>query len=242
MRITLALDDDVANPPEGAGPASTADPQAGGERRAAPGGCRPPWREARPVYRVAPNRSGLAPGMNPLRLYGQGILVSVLRNAEVFWSDGDRLKGEFSNFAVTLAVESVAGWLESLEELVAKLGALRTPFESPLLVPVLLGRTVRLYSRQLISQLQPVTDFGEFEQVLPLPVEERLAGEVVAALSALQECSALSVLGYEGDLDDQVADFIVLTSQRKVCSTVAQPPRWMSLRRQSSVPGGRIRE
>ena len=26
MRITLALDDDVANPPDGAGPASTADP------------------------------------------------------------------------------------------------------------------------------------------------------------------------------------------------------------------------
>ena len=70
MRITLALDDDVANLKEQARPPRQT-PQAGGERRAAPGGCRPPWREARPVYRVAPNGSGLAPGMNPLRLYRQ---------------------------------------------------------------------------------------------------------------------------------------------------------------------------
>ena len=46
-----------------------------------------------PVYRVAPNRSGLAPGMNPLRLYRQGILVSVLRNADGAWQGTLRERG-----------------------------------------------------------------------------------------------------------------------------------------------------
>ena len=123
---------------------------------------------------------------------------------DVFWSAGDRPQGAFPNFAVTVAVESLTDWPVVVEELVPRLEALRTPGESSWLVPVLGGRTVRLYAKPLISELWPVTDFSEFEHLLPHPLEERLTTEVVAAHSALQVRSALSALGREDGLDDQV--------------------------------------
>ena len=55
-----------------------------------------------------------------------------------------------------------------------------------------------------MSKLLPVTDFGEFEHLLPHPLEERLTAKVVTAHSALQVCSAVSVLRREDALDDQV--------------------------------------
>ena len=123
---------------------------------------------------------------------------------EVFWSGGDRLKGKFSNFAVTVAVESLADWPPAVEKIVTKVEAVRASGESPLLVPVLGDKAVRLYARQLMSKLLPVTDFGAFEHLLPHPLEERLTAKVVTAHSALQVCSAVSVLRREDGLDDQV--------------------------------------
>ena len=132
-------------------------------------------------------------------------LKSTGLRAEVFWSAGDRARGESPNFAVTVAVESLTDWPAAVEELVPRLEAIRTPGESPWLVPVLGGRTVRPCAQRLISQLWPVTDFSEFEHSLPHPLEERLTTEVVAAHSALQVRSALSVLGREDGLDEQAA-------------------------------------
>ena len=86
--------------------------------------------------------------------------------SEVFWSAGDRPRGAFPNFAVTVAVESLTDWPAAVEGLVPTLEALRTPGESPWLVPVLGGRTVRLCTQRLISQLWPVTDLSEFEHLL----------------------------------------------------------------------------
>ena len=123
---------------------------------------------------------------------------------EVLWSAGDPQEGEFPNFAVTVAVESLTDWPAALEELVPRLEALRASGESPWLVPVLGARTVRLCAKRLISKLWPLTDFSEFDQVLPQPLEERLTAQVVGSHAALQVCSALSVLGQEGSLDDHV--------------------------------------
>ena len=131
-------------------------------------------------------------------------LKSTGLGAEVVWSDGDRARGESPNFAVTVAVESLTDWPVALEELVPRLEAIRIPGESPWVVPVLGGKAVRSCAQRLISQLWPVTDFSDFEQSLPGPLEERLTTEVVAAHSALQVRSALSVLGREDSLDDQV--------------------------------------
>ena len=125
--------------------------------------------------------------------------------ADVFWSPGDPLRGKSPNFAVTVAVESLTDWPAAVEELVPRLEALRTPGGSPWLVPVLGDGTVRLCAKRLISQLWPVTDFSEFEHLLPHPLEERLTTEVVAAHSALQVRSALSVLRRGDGLDDQVS-------------------------------------
>lgn len=124
--------------------------------------------------------------------------------AEVFWSAGDRVRGEPPNFAVTVAVESLTEWPAAMEEIVPRLEAIRNPDESPWLVPVLGGRTVRPCAQQLILQLWPVTDFSEFEHSLPDPLEERLTTEVVAAHSALQVRSALSVFPGENGQDAQV--------------------------------------
>ena len=71
-------------------------------------------------------------------------------------------------------------------------------------MPVVRGRTVRLCAQRLILKLWPVTDFGEFEHLLPHPLEERLTTEVVAAHSALQVRSALSALGREDGFGDQI--------------------------------------
>ena len=132
-------------------------------------------------------------------------LKSAGLRTEVVWSAGDRLRGEFPNFAVTVAVESLTDWPAAMEELVPRVEALRISGESPWLVPLLGGRTVRSCTQQLISRLWPVTDFSEFEHSLPHPLEERLTTEVVAAHSALQVRSALSVFGREDSFDEQVA-------------------------------------
>ena len=147
-------------------------------------------------------------------------LKSTGLRTEVVWSAGDRLRGEFPNFAVTVAVESLTDWPAALEELVPRLEAIRTPGESPWLVPVFGGRSVWSCTQRLISRLWPVTDFSEFEHSLPHPLEEQLTTEVVAAHSALQVRSALSALGREDGLDEQVVR-VLEQAQRDFAGTIA---------------------
>ena len=127
---------------------------------------------------------------------------------DVLWSDGDPLKGAAPNFAVSIAVESLADWLLILAELVPKLEDLRDPGESPLLVPVLKGRSVVPLAMKLITKLWPVNGLDEFEHLLPPPLEQRLTKLVLKAHSALQVCSGISTLGREGVLPSQVEQFL----------------------------------
>ena len=152
------------------------------------------WARRQTDRRIAARRKEVA-----AELKSMGLAV------DLFWSDGDRLKGESGNFAVTVEVESLAEWEETLPDLAAKVESLRVLGEMPLLVPLLRGHAVRLGLRQLGSKLFVVTDFGEFGQVLPCPLEERLSAQVLVAHSALDLCSALSVVGQEGDLDERLA-------------------------------------
>ncbi|MXY44862.1 MAG: hypothetical protein F4Y50_12550 [Dehalococcoidia bacterium] len=131
-------------------------------------------------------------------------LRSIGLAVDVHWFDGDPLNGKPSNFAVSVPVEAMDEWFGASEELVAKVEDIRELGEMPLLVPVLRGRSVRLYARRLASGLHPVTDFEEFGQVLPDSLDEQLTGRVVASIAALKQCSALSVLGHERELDEQM--------------------------------------
>ena len=124
---------------------------------------------------------------------------------DLFWSAGDRLKGLSPNFAVTVSVESLVEWEEVLPDLAAKVDGVRELGEMPLLVPVLRGHPVRLGLRRLGSKPFIESEFGEFAQLLPRPLEERLSGQVRAAHLALELCSALSVMRRDGDLDERLA-------------------------------------
>lgn len=155
------------------------------------------WARKQTDRRIAARRKGVA-----AELRSMGLAV------DVFWSDGDRLKGESGNFAVTVEVASLADWEEALPDLAARVESLRVLGEMPLLVPLLRGHAVRVGLRKLGSKLFVVTDFGEFEQVLPCPLEERLSAQVLVAHSALDLCSALSVVGHEGELDERLATLL----------------------------------
>ena len=130
---------------------------------------------------------------------------------DVIWSDGEPLKGGISNFAISVSVESLADWPAVLGDIVPKLEDLRVPGESPLLVPLLKGRSVVPCAMKLITNLWPAIGLGEFEHLLPPPLDQRLTTPVINAHSALQVCSGISTLGHEGGLPDQVGQFLERT-------------------------------
>ena len=136
------------------------------------------------------------------------MLQSTGWTVDVLWSDEEPPKGGFSNLAVTVALESLADWQAASDELVQKLEELRVPGESPLLVPLLEGRSVLRLTVRLISRVCPVNDFGEFEHVLPEQLEQRLTNPFIAARSALEVYSALSVLRREGGLHSSVSQLL----------------------------------
>ena len=130
---------------------------------------------------------------------------------DVIWPDGEPLKGGISNFAISVSVESLADWPTVLGDIVPKLEDLRIPGESPLLVPLLKGRSVVPCAMKLITKLWPAIGLGEFEHLLPPPLDQRLTTPVINAHSALQVCSGISTLGREGGLPDQVGQFLERT-------------------------------
>ena len=124
---------------------------------------------------------------------------------EVFWFDGNRLKGEIPNLGVAVLVETLFAWPTVVEQLLPILEFHQESGEAPVLVPVLSGKTVRRCALQLLShRLWPVSDWERFETSLLDSLEERLILEVDSALTALAVCSGLSTLGNEADLDERV--------------------------------------
>ena len=138
-------------------------------------------------------------------LRSTGLLVDLI------WSDGDTLNGGVSNFAIKVPVESLADWPEVLGDIVPKLEDIRVPGESPLLVPLLNGRSVVPCAKKLITKLWPAIGLGEFEHLLPPPLDQRLTTRVINAHSALQVCSGISTLGREDRLPEQVGHFLERT-------------------------------
>ena len=123
---------------------------------------------------------------------------------EVFWFDGNRLKGEHSNFAIAVPVDSLFDWPAAVEQLIPRLKFHQEPGEMPVLVPLLSGRPVRRCALRIIDQAYPVTNWDQWDRMLPDPLEERMTATVNAALSALEVCSGLSVLRDESELEEQV--------------------------------------
>ena len=57
-----------------------------------------------------------------------------------------------------------------------------------------------------------ISDLGEFEHLLPQPLEQRLTTLVIAAHSALQVMSGLSILRRDGGVHEQVSEFLERTA------------------------------
>ena len=100
--------------------------------------------------------------------------------------------------AVTL--DSLADWPAAFDELIPKLQELSVLGESPLLVPVVNDRSVPRFTVRVGSKVWAVGNLGEFEHLLPEQLDQRLTSPFVAARSALEVYSALSVLRREGGL------------------------------------------
>ena len=113
---------------------------------------------------------------------------------DVFWADYDPKKSEPSSFAVTVALDSLLDLPAAFDEFLPKLRELGLPGEAPLLVPVVKGRSVIRFSVRVATNDYAASDFGEFEHLLPLQLEQRLSNPVLAAFSALRVYSALSLL------------------------------------------------
>ena len=130
---------------------------------------------------------------------------------DVFWSEGDPERGEFSNFAVTVALDSLADWPAACEEFMPKLQELSVLGESPLLVPVVNDRSVPRFTMRVGSKVWAVGNLGEFEHLLPEQLDQRLTSPFIAARSALEVYSALSVLRREGGLHHSVRQLLERT-------------------------------
>lgn len=126
-------------------------------------------------------------------------------NVDVLWSDGDLIKGEQSNFAVTVALDNLIDWQTACDELVQTMQAVQGIGQAPLLVPVVGGKSVIRFAVRVSSRVWPASDFGEFEQLLPEQLEQRLTNPVIEAYSALEVYSALSVLPPKGRFHDEVS-------------------------------------
>ena len=130
---------------------------------------------------------------------------------EVFWFNGDPTKGESSNFAVTVSLDSLADWLAAYDKFVPRLQELSLIEESPFLVPVVNGRSVQRFTVRVGSKVRAVGNLGEFENLLPEQLDQRLTGPFIAAHSALEVYSALSLLGHEGGLHHTVSQLLERT-------------------------------
>ena len=135
-------------------------------------------------------------------------LQSMGMTVDVYWDDNDLVQDRFANFAVAVHVDTLAEWTSLLTELVTKVRELRVFEEFPILVPILNGKSVLPLAKQLIMELWPVQDLGQFEDLLTPQLDQRLTKSVIAAHSALQVCSGISVMSRERDLDDQVSKLI----------------------------------
>ena len=131
--------------------------------------------------------------------------------ADVFWSEEDPSNAKLCNFAVTVALDSLADWQAALCDLVPILESGRVLGETPLLVPLLKGRSVVPCAMKLINKLLPGGGVGEFEHLLPPPLDQRLTTPVINAHSALQVCSGISILGPVGSFPDHVGQFLERT-------------------------------
>ncbi len=129
-------------------------------------------------------------------------------NINVLWTDGDPAKGEPSDFAVTVALDSLAEWRAACDELVQKMQAVQEIGQAPMLVPVVGGKSVIRFAVRVSSKVWPASDSGEFEQLLPEQLEQRLTNPLIEASSALEVYSALSVLPREGRLHDKVSQVL----------------------------------
>ena len=105
-------------------------------------------------------------------------LQSTAWTVDVFWSDGDPAKGEFSNFAVTVALDSIADWQAAYEEFIPKLQEFSVLGELPLLVPVVNDRSVLLLTVRVGSRVWAAGDPGEFEHLLPEQLDQRLTQSI----------------------------------------------------------------
>ena len=148
---------------------------------------------------------------------------------EVFWSDGDPAKGEFSNFAVTVTLDSLADWPAACEAFIPKLQELSVLGEQPLLVPVVNDRSVLRLTVRVGSRVWAGGDFGEFEHLLPEQLDQCLTSPFIAASSALDVYSALSALRRDGELHHdvrQLLDRTLLYSTLLYSTTTTRPPRF----------------
>ncbi len=123
---------------------------------------------------------------------------------DVRWIDEELLASQSSNFAVIIDIQSVAEWSLAVDELVPTIEGFRNLNEEPLLVPVLEGRSIPTLSLKLVSKLWPADDLGDFEHLLPPPLEQRLTTYFSAAHSSLVVISSLSILRMPGDLHEEV--------------------------------------
>lgn len=128
----------------------------------------------------------------------------VVEDVEVHWFEGDRRKSLSANFAVGVPVSSLVEWNAALQPLLGEIEMLRKPGETPVIVPILGGKTVWSLAQQLVQQLLPVTEPSELQQLFPKPLEERLTAQIIRCHSALQVLSALSILVIDGEIDTRL--------------------------------------
>ena len=130
---------------------------------------------------------------------------------DVFWCDGDPAKGEFSKFAVTVTLDSLVDWPAACEAFIPKVQELSVLGQQPLLVPVVNDRSVLRLTVRVGSRVWAGGDFGEFEHLLPEQLDQRLTSPFIAARSALEVYSALSVLRRNGGLHYKVRQLLERT-------------------------------
>lgn len=138
----------------------------------------------------------------------EAALRSVAGDVRLHWIDADRRRDAPADFAIGLPVASVLDWNAKLGSLVDEIDRLRQPIESPIIAPILSGRTAWRLAVQLVQQLWPATEPGEFEHLLPAPVEERMTEQVARCHSALQVLSGLSVLAVDGEVDTRLSPVV----------------------------------
>ena len=121
--------------------------------------------------------------------------VSLGLPLQIYWYDGDPSSNELPNFAVAVELQTLADWGPTVEKLLPTVKGCESLGESPLLVPLINGKSVKpLAWRHLNSKLWPGNDSNEFDEQLPPPVEQRLTKLVLAANVALQTYSGLSII------------------------------------------------